>query len=163
MVLTERTNVLILSQRDFLTLPTIRSLDRRKYRVFVMGPRFSPVRFSRFHDGYFSFPRSGPNWDARLVGKVNGIAKKCGLSAVVPLDLPSSLWISDNRGRLDVPALPLSDSDTLVRLHDKWELTKTLDFLDVRYPKTALVDSPDHLKDGVAPYPFMVKSLALEA
>lgn len=158
-----RTNVLILSQRDFLTLPTIRSLDAETYRIFVMGPACSPVRFSRFHDGYFSFPGRGPNWDERLVKSVNGISERFAINAVIPLDLDSTVWISDNRHRLKVPSLPLSQGETLLRLHDKWELTKTLNALGIRYPKTVLVKTPDYLTDGVAPYPFMVKPLNLEA
>lgn len=157
-------NLLLLSERDFLTLPIIRSLDPSEYTLYVMGPAMSAVRFSRFCEKYFRYPEhTDENKDDVFVEYINALSQEYNIDAIIPLDLPTSIWTAENHARLSSPSLPLSSGDTLTRLHDKWELTKVLDELALPYPETILVETRESLIDGAMEYPFMVKPLSLEA
>ena len=57
----------------------------------------------------------------------------------------------------------MSSSETLLKIHDKWELTKILDQYALPYPKTILVEKRESLKNGIMNYPFMIKPLNQEA
>jgi predicted ATP-grasp superfamily ATP-dependent carboligase len=154
-------NILLLSERDFLALPIIRSLNPNEFRAYVLGPADSTVRFSRFCARYFSYPGDGTGTD--YAESINATCQKFGIEAVIPLDLPTTVRLSDHRHRICVPTLPVADSATLLRLHDKWQFAKTLDRLGIPYPETVMVERRDSLVDGILPYPFMVKPLDLEA
>lgn len=139
-------NILLLSEKDFLALPIIRSLDPVEYTIFVMGPARSAVRFSRFCEKYFSYPGdTTDNRDDVLVEYINTLTQEYRIDTIIPLDLNTTIWVADHHARLRAPSLPVSDAATLVRLHDKWELTKLLDELALPYPETILVETRESL------------------
>jgi predicted ATP-grasp superfamily ATP-dependent carboligase len=155
-----RRNILFLSERDFLTLPVIRSIDRRAFGVFIMGPAASPVRFSRFCRKYFPYPKySDTNKNEVLVEYINAVSIKYAIDVIIPLDLDSTLWVVKNKSNLKKPTLLVSNVDVIERLHNKWELTKILDELSILYPKTVLVKNKKYLVHGIMEYPFLIKPL----
>lgn len=150
-------SILLLSERDFLTLPAIRSLGNQ-YRVFVAGPRTSTVRFSRFCARYFSYPQYiEANKDQVLIEYINMVGKQYAIDVVIPLDLGSTIWVASNRHQLLMPSFPLSDANVFSRLHNKWKLTALLETLSIPYPKTVLVKTEKELTGGILSYPFLIK------
>lgn len=129
-----------------------------------MGPKASPVRFSRFCRKYFPYPKySDTNKNEMLVEYVNAVSSKYAIDVIIPLDLDSTLWVTENRYNLKKPTLPVSNVDVIMRLHNKWELTKILDELSLAYPKTVLVESEAVLIDGLMEFPFLMKPLDLDS
>ena len=150
----------MLDRGDFLTLPVIRSLNENVYGIFIIGPSISVARFSRFCTQYFAYPQFvEASKDRVLVEYINAVSRDKEIDIIIPLDLDSTLWIAKNKHQLVAHSLLVSEPDVLLRLHNKWELTKVLDDISVRYPKTVLIEDKRSLADELVEYPFIVKPL----
>ncbi len=101
-------SILFLSDRDFLTLPILRSMDAQEYKMYVMGPSSSAVKFSKYCAGYFACDGFGfENLEATVAESINAMCEKYAITAIIPLDLEMTVWIGKNAHRLSTPSLPV--------------------------------------------------------
>lgn len=147
--------ILLFSANDYHSLYVARSLAKGKYTIYFLGPAGQAIRFSRFCTRYYTYKRT----EDGLIRQIQMICKRHTICVVVPLDLSATLCLSQISHCIDVPVMPLSNTDLILRLSDKWESTFLFDEAGIRRPKTIRIEVSEDLRLDLLPIPFLVKPL----
>ncbi|MCX5659369.1 MAG: ATP-grasp domain-containing protein [Planctomycetota bacterium] len=135
-------------------------LSQAGHTCHVMGTHFwSLCRVSRHCARFIPVRREDLlTLSPHLAHQIAAYCRRNRIDVVVPADLESTLFIAEHRSRLnDVTLFPISTSETLLRLHDKWTFYHLLDELGVPQPRTFLLERPEHVDDLNLAYPVVVK------
>ena len=94
------------------------------------------------------------------IDQLNEVCRRHAVDIVVPSDYATTLFLAGHRGQITYAATgPLPDPRTMRDLHDKWLLTRRMDRLGIRYPKSVLAQSERQLMDHGLSYPIVTKPL----
>jgi predicted ATP-grasp superfamily ATP-dependent carboligase len=109
------------------------------------------------------------HWDkVRWVGgelsdgieRLNEVCRRHAVDIVVPSDYATTLFLADHSSQITYAATGLlPDPRSMRELNNKWLLTRRMDRLGIRYPKSVLAQSERQLLDHGLSYPIVTKPL----
>jgi predicted ATP-grasp superfamily ATP-dependent carboligase len=151
--------ILVLCSNPDLGLGVIRCLGMARHQVYAMGVEAWPLyRLSRHCRRYTALNGNGlhapPDYLAR---KINEHCRKHGIEIVIPSDIPAALALNDMQQQLQVRLFPVTSSDTLNRLHDKWTFAQFMSEFNLPHPQTRLVNEEKDVDMIDLPAPWIVK------
>jgi predicted ATP-grasp superfamily ATP-dependent carboligase len=94
------------------------------------------------------------------IEQLNEVCQRHAVDIVVPSDYATTLYLAEQRSQItDAATGLLPDPRLMQELHNKWLLTRRMDRLGIRYPKSALAQDERQLMDHGLSYPILTKPL----
>lgn len=152
-------HLLVISEKEPLSF--VRALDKKKYKIYVLGLGRQCIATSRRCSKYFSY-KQDDILSNNLTSMINEICEKYNIDLIIPLGIANTIYLARIRQTLISPSLPSLSPSNLSAFHDKWMFSRLLKRKDILFPKTLLIQNPSNLKTSKMKIPFLVKPLSEE-
>lgn len=157
-------NILFLAKNEIYPLCIIRCVNRKKYNSYVMGAGKQSIALSKLCRRYIACDSLDlEQANMKIVKEINEVCRIYNIHIIIPLDFPSVVTISKIERQLIRTVFPVSKSETLFMLNNKWRFAQLLDKLRILHPRTILVATPEALYKEPLQKPFMIKPLDLDS
>ncbi len=153
-------NVLVASAKGAKSLVITRSLGRRKISVINTDyERYSAAFFSRYSNRHFLCP-SPKDFPDEYIEAILTYIKKNKIDVLMPVNSIETLLISKYKDKLTpYTKVPFENYSKMIKLHDKGELAKLADELNIPVPKTYIINDLSDIEQFVnsVNYPVVIK------
>jgi predicted ATP-grasp superfamily ATP-dependent carboligase len=132
-----RLNVVLICHFGRTGYNILRALRASNARVFVVHDnRSSSMRFSRYCKVVYSTKDLAVADRETVLEAINDLHIKIGVDLVMAADVESLALLGDIKDRLLTPVFPMSDTETLALLNNKWRFHELCAGIGVADPKT---------------------------
>ncbi len=138
----KRLNIVLICHFGRTGYNILRSLRAMGAQVYLIHDnRSASLRFSRRCTVIHASEDLQTTNPDSVLGIINDLHLDIGLDSVMASDVESLAFLSRIKDRLLAPVFPMSDADTLMTLHNKWEFYKLCETAAVAVPKSLLLNS----------------------
>ncbi|VVB54063.1 D-alanine--D-alanine ligase [uncultured archaeon] len=153
-------SVIITNADSAKALVVTRSLGRKKIEVVTTGSeRLSAAFFSRYSINHFLYPSPLKS----PFGFINTLEKyviNSKIDVVMPINSVETLLVSKYKYKLEPHTkVPFADYSKMIRLHNKEELMKVAEEINLPIPKTYVIKNTNEIRNiaKVIEYPVVIK------
>jgi predicted ATP-grasp superfamily ATP-dependent carboligase len=152
-------------EREDLSLKVLWCLSKiPNLEISVLSSdKWNPIRFSRFHSGYFT--HTIEEFNEERLNVILDLAKKIKVDIILPVNQPTIRLLSLHREKVEKVALlsPTPSPDVMDIAEDKWLLTHVLKENDIPFPDTILFEreKPNEHDFSQLSYPVITKAFSL--
>lgn len=153
-------SVLVTSASAAKGLVITRSLGKKNIDVInTDSERFSAAFFSKYSKGHFLSPSPSDSPDD-FIRVILDYIKKNKIDVLFPVNSDETLLISKHKNRFTPYTLvPFEDYTKMIKLHDKGELVKVAEELNIPIPKTYIITKFKDIEKSAKSftYPVVIK------
>lgn len=139
------------------------SLKREGLSTIVLAPQvLAPIKFTTSCKRYVTWKSAHLLHGELTADALSQVLELCieeNITQVMPVDYETSLLFASNAW--NGPPLSALPSESLLRqLHDKWQLSRVLEELNLPFPNSERIDSPQDLSSTQLAFPMITKPLS---
>ncbi len=153
-------SVLILSGNSPKTIASIRNFGRKGIYVTTSSDeKFAPAFFSKYSKKHFLYPSANKN-PIQFIKTIIKVIKTDKHEVILPFNSPETYTIVKYKEKLiQFIKVPFHDYKAIMKAHNKEELSKIANELQIRIPKTHIIKKIEQLRKiaDTIDYPVVIK------
>jgi predicted ATP-grasp superfamily ATP-dependent carboligase len=148
-------NILLLTFNNDIVNKIICMLSNKKYNLYVLSNKKKAYeKYSIVSKAFFHISRKAS--DEKILELIMSKNKQYQFDKIIPTDIKSTIFIARNKEQIKEFIFPISDEETHLRLHNKWEFYNLCSALEIPVPHTSN-ESLENLNSLIEAFPKILK------
>lgn len=156
-------SILVVGINQTLVWNVAHSLKRQGLSATILAPQaYAPIRLTTSCKRYVKWTSAHLVHGELTSDALNQVVELCdseNITQVIPVDYETSLLFASNAWS-GPPLTALPSASLLRQLHDKWQLSRVLEQLNVPFPNSERINNPQDLSSTNLSFPIITKPLS---